>query len=258
MLDVQCIHKTFNAGTVSERKALAGIDLRLAEGDFAVVIGGNGAGKSTLLNVLAGEVTPDAGRIVLDAQDVTELPSHQRSAQIARVFQDPNLGTAPDLTVQENLALAGLRGGRRRFRAAMRRELVERFRVALLPLGLGLEDRLQVRADALSGGQRQALSLVMALLCRPRLLILDEHTAALDPRTAQAVMAATIDAISQSGVTTLMVTHNMQHAIDYGNRLIMLSEGRVLYQAEADEKRALSVPLLVERFKITRDETLLV
>lgn len=258
MLDILDVHKTFNPGTANERRALNGIDLRLAEADFAVVIGGNGAGKSTLLNVLAGDVVPDRGLIAIDGEDVTHRPTHEKSALIARVFQDPNLGTAPDLTVEENLALALLRGRKRQFQRAVRKDLKERFRNELAALGLGLEDRLQVRVDALSGGQRQALSLVMALLNKPRILILDEHTAALDPRTAQAVMAATIAAVSKARVTTLMVTHNMQHAIDHGNRLLMLSEGKLIFQATGDEKSRLSVPLLVDRFKITRDETLLV
>lgn len=258
MLDVRDVHKTFYRGTANERPALNGVDLHLAESDFAVVIGGNGAGKSTLLNVLAGEVLPDRGRVEIDGRDVTLAPTHLRSGLIARVFQDPNLGTAPDLTVEENLALAALRGQKRRFRRAVRNDLVDHFRSQLAALGLGLEERLQTRVDALSGGQRQALSLVMALLRKPRILILDEHTAALDPRTAQAVMAATITAVSESEVTTLMVTHNMQHAIDHGNRLLMLSDGKILYEAAGTEKEALSVPLLVERFKITRDEALLV
>ncbi len=257
MLALERVSKTFNAGSPDERCALDGIDLELREGDFAVLIGGNGAGKSTLLNVVAGEVQPDGGTVRIDGEDVTAIPAYRRSAQIARVFQDPMLGTAPDLTVQENMAIADSRGCNRRFRFALPRARTERFRGELAALGLGLEDRMRVRADSLSGGQRQALSLVMALLRPPRILILDEHTAALDPRTAAVVMAATISAISRTGVTTLMVTHNMQHAIDHGNRLAMLDSGRVIYEAEQSEKAGLTVHKLVERFGLNRDEALL-
>lgn len=257
MLSLSGVRKTFNAGTVNERRALAGVDLNLDAGDFAVVIGSNGAGKSTLLNVLAGEVTPDAGSVAIDGRDLTGVAAHRRSGLIARVFQDPALGTAAELAVEENLAIADMRGRSRGLRRAVTGERLTRFRRELAVLGLGLEDRMRVRVDSLSGGQRQALALVMALLVVPKILILDEHTAALDPHTAAAVMAATVAAISRSKVTTLMVTHNMQHAIDYGNRLIMLDAGRVIYEAAGTEKAALTVPALVERFGLNRDEALL-
>jgi len=257
MLSLVGVSKTFYPGTANERHALCSVNLGLRAGDFAVVIGSNGAGKSTLLNVLAGEVMPDSGTVTINGSDLTAAAAHERSGLIARVFQDPALGTAPDLTVEENLAIANMRGRPRGLRRAVRKERRERFHRELAALNLGLEDRLGVRVDTLSGGQRQALSLLMALLVEPRILILDEHTAALDPRTAAVVMAATIAAVSRSGVTTLMVTHNMQHAIDYGNRLVMLDAGRVIYEADRQEKEALTVSSLVERFGLNRDDALL-
>lgn len=257
MLRVDQIAKTFNKGLPNEKQALRGVSLELAQGDFAVVIGSNGAGKSTLLNLLAGDFVPDTGTIEIDGKPVTLEPAHRRSRHIGRVFQDPARGTAPGLTVEENLALTLRRGEGRRLRPAFSRKDRVRFADAIAPLGLGLEDRLSTQVDLLSGGQRQALSLIMAVMVTPRLLILDEHCAALDPRTAEAVMDATVNVVERDRITTLMVTHNMKHAIDTGSRLIMLHEGKVLFEAAGAEKSALSVEKLVQQFHIANDELLL-
>jgi putative ABC transport system ATP-binding protein len=257
MLRLSGIRKTFNPGAANEKVALDGLDLALSAGEFVVVIGSNGAGKSTMLNVIAGDVTPDAGTVELGGQDVTQEPAHRRAALIGRVFQDTSACTAPGLTVEENLALAARRGARHRLRSPFTGPARERFREALRPIGLGLENRLDTRVDLLSGGQRQAVALVMATMASPKLLILDEHCAALDPRTAETVMQATIAAVERSHMTTLMVTHNMQQAIAFGTRLVMLHQGRVLLDVTGEEKRGLTVQTLVQRFHIANDELLL-
>ncbi len=239
------------------RPALDGVSLALAPGDFVVVIGSNGAGKSTLLNAVAGAVMVDAGRIVLDGADITGLAEHRRAGLIARVFQDPMAGTAAAMTVEENLALAERRGQRRRFSAHLDAERRARYRAELAALGLGLEGRLSVPVAQLSGGQRQSLSLVMATLSAPKLLLLDEHTAALDPRTATLVMEATVAAIAAHRLTALMVTHNMRQAIQFGNRLVMMHAGRVRLDVAGAEKAALTPEALVRRFDLTDDRLLL-
>jgi putative ABC transport system ATP-binding protein len=258
VLSVRGVEKTFNRGKAGERRGLAGVDLTLHHGDFAIVIGSNGAGKSTLLSAIAGDFVPDAGAITIAGKDVTTRPVHQRAALVSRVFQDPMRGTAAGLTVEENLAIALRRGGRRSLTNAISARRRKIFVEALEPLGIGLEKRLDTNVDLLSGGQRQALSLVMAILIEPAVLVLDEHCAALDPRTAEAVMNATISAVRAARITTLMVTHNMQHAIDYGNRLIMMHEGRLEFEAGGEAKRALTIPSLVSRFRSADDKLLLV
>lgn len=257
-LAIASVSKVFNRGTSTERRALNGVSLTLSEGDFAVVIGSNGAGKSTLLGVIAGDVSPDMGSVSIGAADVTGMPVHRRAGLVARVFQDPSRGTAPGLTVEENLAIACRRGLGRYLNAAVTPDRRKMFRDALAPLGLGLERRLDTRVDLLSGGQRQALSLTMACLLKPSILVLDEHCAALDPRTAEAVMTATFNAVQTLRITTIMVTHNMHHAIDHGNRLIMMHEGAIAFEATGPEKVGLTVESLVRRFQTADDKLLLV
>ena len=257
MVEISALCKTFNSRQVDEKVALDGLDLSLETGAFAVVIGSNGAGKSTLLNALAGNVTPDSGRIVIAGEDVTRQPAHLRARRVARVFQDAMLGTAAGMTVAENMLLADLRGQHRRFRLGLDRQRLERYRERLSLLGLGLEDRLDTRVDLLSGGQRQAVSLIMAVSSTPDLLLLDEHTAALDPKTAALVMQATVKAIGATGLTTLMVTHNMQHAIDHGDRVVMLDAGRVRLEIRGPQKAGLTIPDLVQRFTTKSDSLLL-
>ena len=257
MVEISGLCKTFNSRQVDEKVALDGLDLSLETGAFAVVIGSNGAGKSTLLNALAGSVTPDSGRIVIAGEDVTRLPVHLRARRVARVFQDAMLGTAAGMTVAENMLLADLRGQPRRLRPGLDRQRLERYRERLSLLGLGLEDRLETRIDLLSGGQRQAVSLIMAVSSAPDLLLLDEHTAALDPKTAALVMQATVKAIGATGLTTLMVTHNMQHAIDHGDRVVMLDAGRVHLEIRGPQKAGLTIPDLVQRFTTKSDSLLL-
>jgi putative ABC transport system ATP-binding protein len=253
LLEAAGLRKSFHAGTPNERIALNGISLSLAPGDFAVVIGGNGAGKSTFLNTIAGEVRPDAGRILIAGSDVTPLPTHRRARLIARVFQDPLIGTAGAMSIEENLSLAERRGKRNGLRLGLTEAGRRRYRDLLAGFGLGLEERLEQKVALLSGGQRQSLALAMAIIATPTLLLLDEHTAALDPRTAELVMKATVEAIGREGLTALMVTHNMQHALDHGNRLVMMMEGRIVYQATGEEKAGLTVGGLVERFHLTSD-----
>jgi putative ABC transport system ATP-binding protein len=257
MISVSGLRKVFNAGTASEKVATSGIDLRVTAGEFVAVIGGNGAGKSTFLNLLGGAVIPDGGQISIDDIDVTFQPEHRRAAFISRVFQDPMIGTAPSLTIEDNLTLALMRGNGRGLRPAHSALRRDAFRAALARLGLGLESRLDVLAGDLSGGQRQALALVMATLCPPKLLLLDEHTAALDPRTSQLVMDATVMLVRTGRLTTLMVTHNMQHALDYATRIIMMDAGRVVASIEADEIRGLKPADLVARFHIQDDRIVL-
>lgn len=256
-LGLRGARKVFHAGTADERVALDDISLELADGAFAVVIGSNGSGKSTLLNVIAGQLALDSGTLAIDATDVTRWPQHRRAALVARVLQDPMLGTLPTLTVAENLALAQMRASGRGLRPALNARRRQRFAQLLEAYGLGLEARLDARAGLLSGGQRQVLALAMAVIEAPRLLLLDEHTAALDPRTAELVMQATLRAVTGARLTTLMVTHNMQHAIRYGDRLLMMDAGRIKLDISGDEKARLTVEALVDRFRLADDKMLL-
>ena len=248
MLELKNIHKTFNPGTVNAKTALAGLDLTLNDGDFVTVIGGNGAGKSTMLNVIAGSIAVDEGQILLDGKDITRLPEHKRAEYLGRVFQDPMMGTAATMQIEENLALAARRGQKRGLRVGITKADREAYKEQLKILGLGLEDRMTAKVGLLSGGQRQALTLLMATLRQPKLLLLDEHTAALDPKTASAVLDATQRIVEASGLTTLMITHNMRDAITYGNRLIMMYDGRVVVDVSGQEKKDLTVEQLLSLF----------
>ena len=248
MLDIQQVRKTFNAGTVNEKVALRGVSLHLDDGDFVTVIGGNGAGKSTLLNTVAGTYLPDGGSITIDGLDVTRLPEHKRAKYIGRVFQDPMTGTAGTMQIEENLALARRRGARRTLRPGITRGERSEYRELLKILDLGLEDRLTAKVGLLSGGQRQALTLLMASLVKPKLLLLDEHTAALDPKTAAKVLEATEKIVRRDHLTTLMITHNMRDAIAHGNRLIMMYEGQIVLDISGEEKSRLTVEDLLEKF----------
>ena len=249
MLELKNIYKTFNPGTVNEKVALNGLELTLEEGDFVTVIGGNGAGKSTMLNAVAGVWPIDMGRILIDGQDITRLPEHKRAKYIGRVFQDPMMGTAATMGIEENLALAARRGASRTLRPGITRKERERYRQALAGLGLGLEDRMTSKVGLLSGGQRQALTLLMATMNRPKLLLLDEHTAALDPKTALKVLTLSAKLVAENNLTTLMITHNMKDAIKYGNRLIMMHEGRIIYDVSGEEKKKLHVSDLLAKFQ---------
>lgn len=248
MLELKNVKKTFNAGTVNEKRVLRGLDLALADGDFVTVIGGNGAGKSTVLNAIAGVWPVDAGQILIDGSDVTGLPEYRRAAFLGRVFQDPMNGTAPDMGIEENLAIALRRGEKRTLRRGIKDEERALYKELLAGLGLGLEDRMTTKAGLLSGGQRQALTLLMATLRKPKLLLLDEHTAALDPRTAKKVLALTEEMVGGQHLTALMVTHNMHDAIRVGNRLIMMNDGEIIYDVSGEEKKALTVDILLKKF----------
>ena len=248
MLDVQNVYKTFNPGTVNEKAALRGVSLTLNDGDFVTVIGGNGAGKSTLLNAVAGVWPVDSGSISIGGTDVTRLPEHKRARYIGRVFQDPMMGTAATMQIEENLALAARRGRKRTLRPGIGREEREEYRELLKILDLGLEDRLTSKVGLLSGGQRQALTLLMAALRKPDLLLLDEHTAALDPKTAAKVLDATERIVGKDRLTTLMITHNMKDAIVHGNRLIMMYEGRIALDIKGEDKKKLTVEQLLAKF----------
>ncbi len=248
MLELVNVRKTFNPKTVNEKVALDGLSLRLEEGDFVTVIGGNGAGKSTMLNAIAGVWPIDSGHIAIDGYEITHLPEHRRAALLGRVFQDPMTGTAATMQIEENLALAARRGQRRTLKVGITRQEREAYREKLAKLGLGLEDRMTAKVGLLSGGQRQALTLLMATLKKPKLLLLDEHTAALDPRTAAKVLALSEQIVTENHLMTLMVTHNMRDAIRYGNRLIMMNEGRVILDISGDEKKRLTVEMLMDAF----------
>ena len=248
MLELKNICKTFNPGTVNEKKALTGLNLTLNDGDFVTVIGGNGAGKSTMLNAVAGTWMVDSGSILIDGTDVTRLPEHKRATFIGRVFQDPMMGTAPTMQIEENLALAARRGQRRGLGWGITKAERAQYREMLQRLDLGLEDRLTSKVGLLSGGQRQALTLLMAALKKPKLLLLDEHTAALDPKTAAKVLALSDQIVEENHLTTMMVTHNMRDAIAHGNRLIMMYDGHIVIDVSGEDKKKLTVPDLLALF----------
>ena len=249
MLIAENIRKTFAAGTINEKRALNGVNISLNKGDFVTMIGGNGAGKSTLMNAIAGVWPVDAGTIIIDGSDVTGLPDYKRAALIGRVFQDPRTGTAATMEIEENLALAARRGKRRTLKWGITARDKEEYHEKLKLLELGLEERMTAKVGLLSGGQRQALTLLMATMARPKLLLLDEHTAALDPKTAQKVLNATKRVVEKDNLTTLMVTHNMRDAIRYGNRLIMMNEGHIILDIGGEEKKKLTVETLLHKFE---------
>lgn len=249
MLEINNIHKTFNLGTINEKKALNGVTLYLDEGDFVTVIGGNGAGKSTMLNAIAGVWPVDSGSIIIDGNDVTGLPEHKRATYLGRVFQDPMNGTTATMEIQENLALAARRGQHRGLKWGITRAEKSRYKDIVKSLDLGLEDRMTSKVGLLSGGQRQALTLIMATLKRPKLLLLDEHTAALDPKTAAKVLELSDKIVAENNLTAMMVTHNMRDAIIHGNRLIMMNEGQIILDIKGTEKKKLSVEDLLQKFE---------
>lgn len=248
MLEIKNVTKIFNPGTVNEKVALSDVSLTLEDGDFVTVIGGNGAGKSTILNMVAGVYPVDGGNILIDGVDVTRLPEHKRAKYIGRVFQDPMMGTATDMWVEENLAIADRRGKRRGFSWAITKKDKAKYKELLKQLDLGLESRMTTKMGLLSGGQRQAITLLMATLKRPKLLLLDEHTAALDPKTAAKVLEITDRLVKENSLTALMVTHNMKDAIAYGNRLIMMNAGKVILDVKGEEKKNLTIEALLEMF----------
>lgn len=248
MLELRDVWKTFNKDTVNAKVALKGVNLTLNDGDYVTVIGGNGAGKSTLLNAIAGAFFVDRGSITLDGKDMTYLPEYKRASMLGRVFQDPMMGTNPSMMIEENMALAKRRGQRRGLKWGITKEERELYTEELKKLNLGLESRLTTKVGLLSGGQRQALTLLMATLKKPKLLLLDEHTAALDPKTAAKVLALSDQIVEENHLTTLMVTHNMRDAITHGNRLIMMDEGNVVVDVSGDEKKKLTVPDLLNLF----------
>lgn len=251
MLQIENVYKTFNPGTINEKKALRGINLTLNPGDFVTVIGGNGAGKSTLLNMITGVYSVDSGKIIIDGVDVTKMPDYKRAKFFGRVFQDPMMGTAADMQIEENLALALRRGKKPTLRPGITAKERIRFKELLSMLDLGLEDRLTSKVGLLSGGQRQAITLLMATLENPKLLMLDEHTAALDPQTAAKVLSITDKLVTSGNITTLMITHNMRDAIHYGNRLIMMNNGEIVFDVSGEEKKSLTVDGLIKKFSET-------
>lgn len=249
MLILKDVNKTFNANTINENKVLNNLNLTLYEKDFVTVIGGNGSGKSTMLNLIAGVYPVDTGKIILNDIDITNVKEHKRAAQIGRVFQDPMVGTAADMEIEENLAMANRRGKQRNLNWGITNKERDEFSKILKPLNLGLENRLHDKVGLLSGGQRQALTLLMATLKKPNLLLLDEHTAALDPKTAKKVLEITDEVIKKLDLTALMITHNMKDAINYGNRLIMMFQGKIIYDISGEEKKNLSVEFLLNKFE---------
>ncbi len=263
MLDLINLRKTFNPNTINEKVALNGVSLHLEDGDFVTMIGGNGAGKSTLLNAIAGVWQVDDGKIVIDGTDITGLSEHKRAPWLGRVFQDPMMGTAATMQIIENLALAKRRGQKRGLKPGVTKAEKDEYRDLLATLGLGLENRITEKVGLLSGGQRQALTLLMATLNKPKLLMLDEHTAALDPRTAEKVLTLSDQIIKENNLMTMMVTHNMKDAIRYGNRLIMMNEGKIILDIRGEEKKNLTVKALMDEFarasgeEITSDKALL-
>ena len=263
MLKLTALHQTFHPGEVNEVRALRGIDLHVPSGQFVTVIGSNGAGKSTIFNVIAGVFPPTHGSIYIDSEDVTQWPEHRRAKHIGRVFQDPLMGTAASMTIAQNLTLALLRGERHRLRTGVTRARMDAFRELLAPLGLGLENRLEARVALLSGGQRQALTLLMATLTNPKLLLLDEHTAALDPATAAKILDLTGRIVQEQQLTTLMITHNMQQALTFGDRTLMMDAGEIVLDLSGEARQAMTVQDLIDQFgrvrraQLTDDELLL-
>src|SRR5210317_425114 len=258
MLTLKNITKVFNQGTQDEKRALDDFSLEVADGDFITIIGSNGAGKTTLLNVIAGTEVPDEGQLIVDGQDVTKWPDFQMARYVSRVFQSPTMGTAGEMTIEENLCMAELRGKKRGLKWGVTGNRRSRYREILKVLDLGLEDRLKQSVGMLSGGQRQSLTLLMTTLALPRVLLLDEHTAALDPRTAAKVMDLTDSMVRENRLTTLMVTHNMNQALKYGNRMVMLHQGKVQLDIQGEEKKKMSVTEIIAEFGQTlKDETLL-
>ena len=249
MLELKNVKKTFNRGTINEKKALTGVNLKLEPGDFVTVIGGNGAGKSTMLNMIAGVYPIDSGAIIIDGKNVTRQAEHKRAAYLGRVFQDPMMGTAADMEIQENLAMAYRRGKRRGLGWGVGRSEKEFYHEALKMLDLGLENRMTSKVGLLSGGQRQALTLLMATIQQPKVLLLDEHTAALDPKTAAKVLQLTEELVEKNHLTTMMISHNMKDAIRLGNRLVMMNEGRIIYDVSGETKKGLHVSDLLAKFE---------
>lgn len=249
MLKIEHLRKSFNAGTVNEKVVFTDLNLTVEDGDFITIIGSNGAGKSTMLNAIAGSIIPDGGKITLNDIDITDMSDVKRAKYIGRVFQDPMLGTAPNMWISENLALAYRRGAKHGLKWGMARgSELELYKEQLARLGLGLEDRVESKVGLLSGGQRQAITLLMATIKKPEILLLDEHTAALDPKTAATVLELSEKKVKENNLTTLMVTHNMQNAIDYGNRLIMMHNGSVIFDVKGEEKKNLTVEMLLKKF----------
>ena len=249
MLEIKNVSKTFNIGTINEKKALNKLSLKLNPGDFVTIIGGNGAGKSTMLNMIAGVYPIDGGQIIIDGVDISRMPEHKRAKYIGRVFQDPMMGTSAGMQIDENLALAFRRGEKRGLSWGIKKSEKELYKEILAKLGLGLQTRMTSKVGLLSGGQRQALTLLMATLKKPKLLLLDEHTAALDPQTAKTVLDLTKQIVAEQNLTAMMVTHNMKDALNIGNRLIMMHSGRVIYDVSGEEKKKLKVEDLLKKFE---------
>ena len=249
MLEIKNVYKTFNPGTVNQKVALNDLNLTLEDGDFVTVIGGNGAGKSTMLNAVAGVWPVDMGKIIIDGKDITRLPEHKRAAYIGRVFQDPMMGTAATMQIDETLARAARRGAGRTLRIGITKKENAEYHELLKTLGLGLEDRMTSKVGLLSGGQRQAVTLLMATLKKPKLLLLDEHTAALDPATAEKVLELTKSIVAEKKITCLMVTHNMHQALELGNRTLMMDSGRIVFDVKGEERSRMTVDDLLEKFR---------